>query len=56
MPSLVNKITSAMPYPIFTMIVVVPNYEVIKIVNNELTGNAVTVTPTSAVEPLGAHN
>ena len=44
MTSLVNKIMGAMPCLILTRIVGVPEYEVIKIVNDELTRNAVTFT------------
>jgi len=44
MTSLVEKLIGARPYPILTRIVSVPDYEVIKVVNDELTGNAITVT------------
>ena len=33
-----------MPYPILTKIEGMPSYEDVKIINNELTGNAVTIT------------
>ena len=44
MSSVVEKLIGGMPYPILTRIEGVPSYEDIKILNDELTGNAVTVT------------
>ena len=44
MSSAVKKLIGSMPYPILTKIEGIPSYEDIKIVNDELTGNAVTVT------------
>ena len=40
----VDKLIGSMPYPILTKIEGVPSYEDIKILNDELTSNAVTVT------------
>jgi len=44
MSSAVDKLIGSMPYPILTRIEGVPSYEDIKILNDELTGNAVTIT------------
>ena len=42
--SSVDKLIGSMPSPILTKIVGLPDYECIKIVNDELTGNAVTIS------------
>ena len=44
MPSLVEKLIGSIPHPILTRIEGAPTYEIIKILNDELTGNAVTIT------------
>ena len=43
MSNSIDKLIDGMPYPILTRISGVPAYNVIKIINNELIGNAVTV-------------
>ena len=43
MSSAVKKLIGSMPHPILTKIEGAPTYEAIKILNDELTGNAVTI-------------